>query len=334
VWTRDGEVGTATASDARFRAATQEELAALDGLPDRGTWTVGGREVTLTNLDKVLFPSRDGDGFVTKRELVRYHAAMAPWMLPYLADRPLDAVGIPTDVDRKGIWQKHAPRHAPDWIERWTNPDAGVGESTGHLVIGDLPALVWLANQAAVELHPWPSRRPDVEHPTYVFLDLDPGDATTWPELLTVARLQRTALEHLGLRGYPKTTGRRGIQVWIPIEPGPTFDETRAWVHQLSDVVAAVAGDLVSTKWEKRDRKGRARLGDTQNASNQTPVAPYSARAAAGGPVSMPITWDELDDATLRPDGWDVRSAPARVADDGDPMARMLSDRQHLVPLR
>jgi bifunctional non-homologous end joining protein LigD len=334
VWTRAGEAGSQAAALGRHAGAAPDELEALDALGAGGTWHVSGRELRLTNLDKVLFPARRRERPVTKRELVHHHARMAPWMLPYLEGRPLNLHRYPDGVASKGFWQKQAPSHAPEWIERWTNPDADAGESRDYLVVADVAGLVWLANHAAVELHPWTSRRPDVEHPTYALVDLDPGDDTTWDELLTRARLHHTALEHLGVRGYPKTTGRRGIQVWIPIETGPTFDETREWVHQLSDAVSAVVGDLVSTKWEKRDRHGRARLDYTQNAINKTHVAPYSARAGAGAPVSMPITWDELDDPELRSDRWTVRDAYERVSARGDPMAPMLSDRQRLVPLR
>ena len=193
--------------------------------------------------------------------------------------------------------------------------------------------LAWLANHAAVELHPWTSKIPEVHHPTYALVDLDPGEETSWDDLLVLARLHRTALEHLGVRGYPKTTGQRGLQIWIPIEPGSTFDETREWVAQLSRAVGGVAPDLVSTKWEKRSREGRARLDYTQNAINKTLVAPYSVRAAPGAPVSVPITWEELDDPDLRSDRWDVHSAPERVSAFGDPMAPILTDPQRLVPL-
>jgi bifunctional non-homologous end joining protein LigD len=254
-------------------------------------------------------------------------------MLPYLVDRPLNLHRYPDGVDHKGFWQKQAPKHAPEWIERWTNPEADPGESRDHLVVDDVAALVWLANHAAIELHPWTSRRPDVQCPTYAYVDLDPGEETSWDDLLTLARLHRVAFEHLGVRGYPKTTGQRGIQVWIPIEVGPTFDETRAWVQQLSQAVAAVVGDLVSAKWQKAERSGRARLAYTQNAINKTLVAPYSVRAVPGAPVSMPISWDELDAPDLRSDRWDVRNALARVTDNGDPMAAMLTDPQRLVPL-
>jgi len=333
VWTRAGEAGSALAARRQHVGATPEELEELDALPAKGTWTVNAKELRLTNLDKVLFPARKREAPVTKRELVRYHATMAPWMLPHLVDRPLNLHRYPDGVSRKGFWQKQAPTHAPDWIERWTNPEADPGESRDYLIVHDVAGLVWLANHAAVELHPWTSRRPDVHCPTYAFIDLDPGEATSWDELLTLARLHRVALEHLGVRGYPKTTGRRGIQVWIPIEVGPTFDETRAWVRQLSQAVAAVVGDLVSPKWQKEDRGGRARLDYTQNAINKTLVAPYSVRAAPAAPVSMPITWDDLDDPELRSDRWTVRDAPAQATERGDPMAPMLTDAQRLVPL-
>jgi bifunctional non-homologous end joining protein LigD len=333
VWTRSGEAGTVDAVGERFHGATPAELEALDALKTKGTWTVGGKELQLTNLDKVLFPGRGRDAPVTKRDLVRYHATMAPWMVPHLVDRPLNLHRYPDGVDQKGFWQKQAPAHAPNWIERWTNPEADPRESRDYLVIDDVAGLVWLANHAAVELHPWTSRRPEVHRPTYAYIDLDPGPSTDWEDLLTLARLHHVALDHLGVRGYPKTTGRRGIQVWIPIEVGPSFDETRAWVQQLSLAVAGVVGDLVSAKWQKEDRGGKARLDFTQNAINKTLVAPYSVRAEPGAPVSMPITWDELDDPDLRSDRWDVRTAPARVAELADPMALMLTDAQRLPPL-
>jgi len=281
----------------------------------------------------VLFPARDGGTGVTKRGLVRYYAQMSPWILPYLAERPLNLHRYPDGVTRKGFWQKQAPKYVPAWIRRWRNDEADAGESTDYVVVDSTAGLAWLANHAAVELHPWTSKIPDVHQPTYALVDLDPGEDTSWDDLLVLARLHRTALEHLGMRGYPKTTGQRGLQIWIPIEPGSTFDDTREWVAQLSQAVGGVAPDLVSTKWEKRSRAGRARLDYTQNAINKTLVAPYSVRAAPGAPVSVPITWEELEDPDLRSDRWDIHGALGRVAAMGDPMAPMLTDSQRLVPL-
>jgi bifunctional non-homologous end joining protein LigD len=309
VWTRDGE-STPPGAGRAFAAPTASELDELDALGAKGSWNFQGRELALTNLDKVLFPARGNEDPVTKRDLIRYYACMAPTLLPYLDARPLNLHRFPDGVDRKGFWQKQAPKYAPEWIPRWQNDDADQGESEQYFVVDSPPALAWLANHAAV--------------------DLDPGEKTTWDELVTLARLHRTALEHLDVHGYPKTSGQRGLQVWVPIEPGPTFDETRAWVEELSRTVAGVVGDLVSGAWEKRARGGRARLDYTQNAINKTLVAPYSARASAGAPVSMPITWDELDDPDLRSDRWTIRTASDRISEVGDLMAPMLTDTQHL----
>ncbi|MGH2462123.1 MAG: ATP-dependent DNA ligase, partial [Candidatus Limnocylindria bacterium] len=157
--------------------------------------------------------------------------------------------------------------------------------------------------------------------------------ATTWDEVLVLARLFRAALEHLGLIGLPKTTGRRGIQVWIPIADRYTFDQTRDWVEQLSRAVGQTVPDLVSWAWSKRDRRGRARLDFTQNAPIRTLVAAYSTRPAPGAPVSAPITWDELDDPALAPDLWTVRTLPPRLAEVGDLFAPAQTLLQDLSPL-
>ena len=143
-----------------------------------------------------------------------------------------------------------------------------------------------------------------------------------------LARLHRTALEHLGVRAQPKVTGRRGIQVWVPIARGPSFAETRAWAEQLSKAVGKVVPELVSWKWEVERRGGQARLDYTQNAVNKTLVAPYSPRPAPGAPVSMPISWDELDQ--IYPTDFTLHTAPDRLDVTGDPWARMLEQRQDL----
>jgi bifunctional non-homologous end joining protein LigD len=152
--------------------------------------------------------------------------------------------------------------------------------------------------------------------------------------VLVLARLHRAALEHLGVLARPKLTGRRGVQIWVPIAPGPSFEETRAWVEELSRSIAAVVPELVSWKWDVRERAGRARLDYTQNASHKTLVAPYSPRAEAGAPVSAPIEWEELDDASLRPDSVTIRTALDRLAERGDPFRVLLTSSQKLPPIR
>ena len=312
-------------------------LDSLDELGAAGTWEVHGRELRLTNLDKPLFPGLDGEPPVTKRELVRYAAAIAPVVLPYLRGRALNMHRFPNGADRPGFWHKELPKHAPDWVPRWDNPDADKGETRTYLVVDEPAALVWAANFGALEWHAWTSLTAHPRRPTYALIDLDPGERTSWDDLLVLARLHRTALEHLGVQGQPKVTGRRGIQVWVSVRHtgrgAPDFAATRAWVERLSRSVGAVVPELVSWKWGKGDRGGLARLDYTQNAVNKTLVAPYSPRPAPGAPVSMPISWDELDDPALRPDGFPLRTAIDRLTQRGDLFRPVLGLEQDLPPL-
>jgi bifunctional non-homologous end joining protein LigD len=307
-----------------------DELAALDALGKAGTWTVFGHDLRLTNLDKVLFP---GDPPITKREFVAYAARIAPVVLPYLRGRALNLHRYPDGAGSKGFWHKQVPTHAPDWITRWDNPDADPGETSTYLVVDDPATLVWVANFGGLEWHPWTSSTDAPHCPDYALLDLDPGPATSWEELRGLACLHRQALEHLKVHARPKVTGRRGIQIWIPIERGPSFDDTRAWAETLSRTVGAVVPELVSWKWEKRSREGLARLDYTQNAINKTLVAPYSTRPAEGAPVSVPLEWDELEDPDLRPDRWTIRTVFDRLAEKGDPFRALLGRKQRLPKL-
>jgi bifunctional non-homologous end joining protein LigD len=315
-------------------ALPEDELDALGQLGQQGTWKVFGRQLRLTNLDKELFPGRNGEPPVTKRELIRYSAQIAPVAVPYLAGRPLNMNRFPGGAARPGFWNKQLPDHAPGWLPRWEDPDAKPGHTTTYLVIDEPAALIWAANYGALEWHAWTSRTAEPDSPTYALIDIDPGTATTWEEVLVLARLHRTALEHLGVRAQPKVTGRRGIQIWIPVTAGLTYHDTRTWVEQLSKTVGAVVPDLISWKWDVGARSGRARLDYTQNVSNKTLVAPYSPRAAAGAPVSAPIGWDELDDPALRPDGFTIRTILDRVAARGDLFRSVLEPGQDLPPIK
>ena len=293
---------------------------------------MAGREVRVTNLDKVLFPgprrSRAGHQARPGPLLPR----SAPTLVPYLRDRGLTVQRFPNGVEAKGFWQKDLPKHAPAWVKRWSYHHREEGPKEYRWSTSRRPWSGWPRRRPSSSTRgPSPAEAPD--RPSYALIDIDPGPDTTWEEVVALARLFRTALTHLGVRGYPKVTGKRGIQVWIRIHPGPSFADTSAWVEGLSRAVGATVPDLVSWEWAKRARRGKARLDYTQNAINKTLVAPYSPRPAAGAPVSMPISWDELEDTALRPDRWTIREAPARVAEVGDPFAPVLTDEQDLPPL-
>ena len=312
---------------------TEAELAALDDLGAAGPWEVFGRQLRLTNLDKELFPPRADEPAVTKRDFIRYSAQIAPVILPYLAGRPLNMHRFPGGAAEPGFWNKQLPQHAPDWLPRWDNPEAERGKTSTYLVVDEPAALIWAANYGALEWHAWTSLAARPDSPTYALIDIDPGTGTSWDDVLVLARLHRTALEHLSVRAQPKLTGRRGIQIWIPVEEGLSYHDTRIWVEQLSKTVGAVVPELVSWKWDVRERHGLARLDYTQNVSNKTLVAPYSPRAAPGAPVSAPIDWAELDDPSLRPDKFTIRTVLDRVAERGDLFRPVLGPGQHLPPI-
>ncbi len=308
------------------QSVTTDQLAALDAMGKDGNWEVGGQSINLSNLDKVLFPE---PGY-TKRDLVRYYVTIAPVMLPYLSGRALNLWRWPDGITGGHFWQKQVPAWAPQWIRRWDYPEAGTSESHTYLVADQVATLAWLANHATIDVHPWTSRVDAYRNPTYALIDIDPGERTTFADVLTLARLYRAALEHLGVRGFPKVTGKRGIQVWIPIVARYTFDDTRNWVEAISRAVGHAVPQLVSWEWAKSARRGLARLDFTQNAVNKTLVAPYAVRPVPNAAVSAPITWDELDDPELRPDRWDIRTILERVAARGDLFAAVLELQQEL----
>ncbi len=315
--------------------ATPDEIAALDALGKEGVWSIGGVDLKLTNLDKPIFPPRDGDpaGPITKRELIRYFALIAPAMLPHLAERPLNLHRFPDGADKPGFWQKDLRPTDPKWLRRWREVGVEARDANEHVVADRVGTLCWLGNQAAFEVHAWTSRLDAPLRPTFALIDIDPGTNTTWDETLVLTRLFRTALEHLGVRGHPKVTGQRGTQIWVPVVARYDHGQTSEWVEKLSRAVGAVVPDLVSWEWSKGNRGGKARLDYTQNASIKTLVAPYAVRPAAGAPVSAPIAWDELDDPDLRPDRWTIRTLPDRVAALGDLFAGAQTDPQELPPV-
>jgi bifunctional non-homologous end joining protein LigD len=164
-------------------------------------------------------------------------------------------------------------------------------------------------------------------------IDIDPGESSDFEDVLVLARLHRTALEHLGVKAMPKLTGQRGVQIWVPVATGYTFDDTRAWVERLSRLVGDTVPDMVSWEWGVAKRGGRIRLDYTQNAVNKTLVAPFSVRPAPGAPVSVPISWDELDDPELHPGRWTIRNIQERLTSVGDPLAPLIGLQQRLPAL-
>jgi bifunctional non-homologous end joining protein LigD len=320
-------------SAASWAPPDPDDLERLDALGKGGKWTFGGHELKLTNLDKVLYPARAGTPELTKRDLIRHGASMAPVMLPYLAGRPVNMHRYPDGITEPGFWHKSAPAHAPAWITRWRNDDADPGEAEAYLVLDSAAALAWAANYGALELHPWTSTTAHPHQPTWAMVDIDPGERSNFDDALVLARLYRAAFDHLGVVAGPKVTGQRGIQILVPVADGYSFDDTRAWVEAISRAIGTTVPELVSWEWEKSKRKGLTRLDYTQNAINKTLVAPFSPRPVPGAPVSVPIRWDELEDPELRADRWTIRNIADRLAEAGDPLAPLIGRQQRLPPV-
>ncbi len=301
----------------------EEALERLRGMGPDGAWEVGGRRLRLTNLDKVYWPE---DG-CTKRDMIEHYVRVAPVLLPHLRDRPVGMQVFPDGIHGKHFWRKRIPDHAPGWIRRWTWH--GDREVT-YVIAEEVATLAWMANSGAIDLHPWHSRIDAPEQPDWAVFDLDPFEPATFDDIREVARLVKAALDHLGMRGLPKTSGQTGLQIYVPLRRGPDYAAVRGWVEEVGRAIGQVLPDKISWEWSVARRTGRIRIDYTQNIIGKTLAAPYSLRPAPGAPVSTPITWEELDDPGLRPDGWSIRTIHARLAAVGDLFAPVLEGGQDL----
>lgn len=269
---------------------------------------VADHEIPVSNVDKPLYP----DEGVTKGEVIDYYRSVADVMLPHLAERPLVLHRFPDGIDTKGFVQQDVGDHFPDWVPAVDLPRRGGGGSVRHVVCGDLATLVFLANQAAVELHVWPSRVDKPEHPDLLVVDLDPPEGVEVATLRGIARQVRDLYSSVGLTPYVQATGGRGFHVVGALDRSADFTYVRALAADLAGHLAALHPDELTTAHRKHKRGNRVFLDVNRNAYGQTFIAPYSLRARPGAPVATPLDWDELSRAT--PDGHTIASIPNRLA--------------------
>ena len=280
--------------------------------------TVAGREVIVSNPGKVLFP-RAGH---TKLDLVRYYLSVSEGALRAAGGRPNVLVRYPNGTDGEFFFQKRAPASRPSWIDvvalRFPS-----GRTAEEVVPRDAAALAWMANLACLELHPHPVRADDVDHPDELRVDLDPVPGVEWPQIRQVAAIVRATLDDVGLVGWPKTSGSRGMHIYVRIDRRWAFDEVRRAALALAREVERRAPDLATSKWWKEERHG-VFLDYNQNAKDRTIAAAYSVRPTADARVSAPLAWDEID--TCEPGDFTLKTMPSRVKAVGDRHADM--DRQ------
>ncbi|MEZ5287262.1 MAG: non-homologous end-joining DNA ligase [Vicinamibacterales bacterium] len=282
----------------------------MAGEPDRELVRVADRDVAISNPDKVLFP---GPGH-TKRDLVHYYLAVADGALRAAGDRPNVLVRYPHGIEGEFFYQKRAPAGRPPWVDV-TTLSFPSGRTAEEVVPRDAATLAWMANLACLELHPHPVRADDLDHPDELRVDLDPVPGVEWAQLREVARVVRATLGDLGLTGWPKTSGSRGIHVYVRIERRWSFAQVRRAALALAREVERRAPGIATSKWWKEERHG-VFLDYNQNAKDRTVAAAYSVRARPDARVSAPVTWDELDEAA--PEDFTLATMPARVAAVGD----------------
>lgn len=279
------------------------------------------RHVEVSNRDKVFWP----DSGFTKGAMVDYYRAVAGAMVPHLEARPITLRRWPDGVAGQTFFQKKAPSHRPDWMATVRLGDVD------YLRIDDADGLVWAANSAAIEIHPGLARAPALDQPTALVLDLDPGEGSDVITCCRLAVILRDYLRRTHLEAWPKTSGSKGLQLYVPLNSGATYDMTRPFAETLAHVAESEHPDLVVSTVEKAKRRKKVLIDWAQNAPSRTTVAAYSVRARDVPSVSTPITWDEVESAEGRGDLlFDTEAVVARLERHGDLMAPLLTERQRL----
>jgi bifunctional non-homologous end joining protein LigD len=294
-------------------------------VPQHTAVQVEGRTLRLSNLDKVLFP---GTG-TTKAEVIDYYARVAGAMVPHLAERGVTLRRFPDGVEGGSFFEKRCPGHRPDWMGTVLGP----GDRNGNIhycCLDSAAALVWAANMAALEIHA-PMARLDIETPTMCVFDLDPGDGTSIVECADVALDVRHVLDGFGLAGFPKTSGSKGLQVYVPLNTPHTHEQSSRFALAVAQLLERAHPDHVVSNMKKSLRKGKVLVDWSQNSRHKTTVAAYSVRARSRPTVSTPVTWDEVEAAADgEPLSFEIGDVLARVDDRGDLFAGTLRTEQRL----
>lgn len=286
---------------------------------------VGGREVRVTHPSKVYFP----EAGLTKLDLVRYYLAVADGALRGIRDRPIVLKRYVEGAKGEAFYQKRAPKPRPDWV-RTVELSFPSGRTAEELVIDDAAGLAWIVNLGSIDLHPHAVRAGDLSHPDELRIDLDPGPGVPFSDVRTVALLVKQLLDELGLVGFPKTSGSRGIHILVRIEPTHGFDDVRRAALAVAREIERRAPTLATSRWWKEERHG-VFLDYNQNAKDKTTSSAYSVRPLPDARVSTPLAWDEV--ASCEPEDFTVKTVPQRYAVIGDPFAAMDERAFSIAPL-
>ena len=281
------------------------------------------RPLRLSNLDKPFF--RDG---YTKGDLISYYASAAPLLLPHLEDRAIVMARFPNGSEGGFFYEKQAPGHQPEWMQLAPLESATRGGTIDFVTARNPESLMWLANMGCIEIHPWLSRLRHVDREDFAVFDLDPAEGANWEQVAGVARLLGVALERLGLRGYPKTSGSRGIHVYVPLDPVHGYGRVRRFVERVGYLLASANPDDVTMDRYIPNRKGKVFIDSGQNRAGATIASVYSVRPRPGAPVSTPVRWEELDHVI--PGDFTIATIWDRISRYGDLFAPVLEGGQRL----
>jgi bifunctional non-homologous end joining protein LigD len=291
---------------------------------------VGGRRLKLTNLDKVLYPKA---GF-TKGQVVDYYARIAPVMVPHLKNKPLTLKRYPNGVDEEFFFEKNATKHRPDWVKTVPIWSEGNRRDVNYILANDLATLIWVANLAAIELHPSLSLATDIMCPRSIVFDLDPGPPANIVQCCHVAFWLREIFDRFGLQSFPKTSGSKGLQIYVPLNTKTSYDETKPFAHALARLLENEHRDLVVSDMKKAIRTNKVFVDWSQNDEHKTTISIYSLRARERPTVSTPVTWEEVERAFKKKDADSLRFESQQVLDRvekmGDLFAPLLTLKQKL----
>jgi len=269
-------------------------------MPQRTTTTVEieGKRLTLSNLEKVLYPAA---GF-TKAQLIDYYVRIAPVLLPHLHGRPLTMKRYPEGVDGELFYQKNCPDHRPDWVKTVRVWSEGNNRWMNYCTVADVATLVWAANLADIELHTSLSLAKDILRPTMIVFDLDPGEPANIVQCCQVGIWVRDIFQHFGLQAFPKTSGSKGLQVYVPLNTPVTYDNTKPFAHELARLLESQHRDLIVSDMKKSLRGGKVFVDWSQNDDHKTTVCVYSLRAKPQPTASTPVTWKEVEQCLAKKD--------------------------------
>jgi bifunctional non-homologous end joining protein LigD len=318
---------------ATLPAATRRFRSKVSPAKSESALNVKGKTVPVSNLDKIFYPET---GF-TKGQVIDYYIRISPVLLPHLKDRPLTLKRYPDGVEGGFFYEKRCPSYRPEWVQTATVWSERHDSEIHYCMANDLPSIVWAANLGDLELHTFLAKKQNVEHPTMVVFDLDPGPPANIVQCAQVAQWLKKELEEVGLESFPKTSGSKGLQIYIPLNTPVSYEETKPFARAMAERLTREHPELVVARMEKRLRGGKVFVDWSQNDSHKTTVCAYSLRAKARPTISAPVTWEEVASALKKRDA-DILSFLSdevleRVAKKGDLFEPVLKLKQKLPAL-